>query len=108
MVRMLGKRKLIRTSQLLRRPRVVRQCPLGIKAGRFVTSQQIHKFCLMAESTDPDLSAAMANQVASVFKTKIKSMMSVVTHHRLNATPSDQPTSPKTKLITLAGAVVVS
>jgi len=106
-----GKRRLIRAPK----PAVVRttgrsyDVSVGeLKQAVSVTSQQNSQvFALTAESTDPDLSAAMANQVASVFKSKIKSMMSVNNVTIVsNATPNDQPTSPKTKLITLAGAVV--
>ncbi|GAX00635.1 YveK family protein [Secundilactobacillus silagei] len=106
-----GKRKLIRAPKPAVMKTTGRSYNVSVgelKQAVSVTSQQNSQvFALTAESTDPDLSAAMANQVASVFKTKIKSMMSVNNVTIVsNATPSDQPTSPKTKLITLAGAVV--
>jgi capsular polysaccharide biosynthesis protein len=73
-----------------------------------VSSQQNSQvFALAVESSNPDESAAIANQVAYVFRSKIKSMMSVNNVTIVSkATPNNQKTSPNTKLITLAGVLV--
>lgn len=73
-----------------------------------VSNQQNSQvFALAVESGNPDESAAIANQVAHVFKSKIKSMMSINNVTIVSkAVANDQKTSPKTKLITLAGLVL--
>lgn len=106
-----GKRRLIRAA----RPAVVKSngraynvSTSQLKQAISVSNQQNSQvFALTAESTDPNESAAIANEVATVFKSRIKSMMSVNNVTIVSkATPNDQKTSPKTALITLAGAVV--
>lgn len=73
-----------------------------------VTNQQNSQvFALAVESDNPDESAAIANQVASVFKSKIKSMMSINNVTIVSrAVANSSKTSPNTKLITLAGLVL--
>lgn len=73
-----------------------------------VSNQQNSQvFALSVKSESPNESAAIANQVARVFKSKIKSMMSINNVTIVSkAVANDQKTSPKTKLITLAGLVL--
>lgn len=69
--------------------------------------QNSQVFALSVESDDPDKSAAMANEVASVFKTKIKKIMSVNNVTIVSkATANDQKTSPNIKLFILIGLVL--
>ncbi|WP_225352039.1 YveK family protein [Secundilactobacillus similis] len=73
-----------------------------------VSNQQNSQvFALAVKSGSPEEAAAIANQVANVFKTKIKTMMSVNNVTIVSkAVPVDQKTSPKTKLIALIGLVI--
>src|SRR5699024_9417297 len=69
--------------------------------------QNSQVFALSVESDNPDKSAAIANEISSVFKTKIKSIMSVNNVTIVSkATADDQKTSPNLKLFVLAGLVL--
>ena len=69
--------------------------------------QNSQVFALSVESDNPDKSAAIANEIVSVFKTKIKSIMSVNNVTIVSkATADDQKTSPNVKLFVLAGLVL--
>lgn len=69
--------------------------------------QNSQVFALSVESTDPQEAAVIANETASVFKSKIKSIMSVNNVTIVSKAVADNDkTSPKTTLITLAGLVL--
>lgn len=69
--------------------------------------QNSQVFALSVESTDPQESAAIANETATVFKSKIKSIMSVNNVTIVSKAVADNDkTSPKTALISLAGLVL--
>ena len=69
------------------------------------TNSQV--FSVSVETDNPKKSAAAANTIASVFKSRIKKIMNVnnVTVVARATTPS-KPSSPNVKLFTLAGAVL--
>ncbi|MCH5463425.1 exopolysaccharide biosynthesis protein [Lactobacillus sp. LC28-10] len=73
-----------------------------------VSNQQNSQvFAINVKTDDPNKSAAVANQVASVFTSKIKSMMRVNNVTTVSkATANYGKTSPNTKLIVLLGLVV--
>lgn len=80
----------------------------ALKSAISISNQQNSQvFALSVVTDNPDKSAAVANQVAKVFKTKIKRIMSVnnVTIFS-RAVANDAKTSPKTMLIILIGLVV--
>ncbi|WP_252902708.1 YveK family protein [Paucilactobacillus hokkaidonensis] len=69
--------------------------------------QNSQVFALNVSSDDPDKSAAIANDVADVFKTKIKDIMSVNNVTIVSkAVANDNKTSPRTMLIVLIGIVI--
>lgn len=69
--------------------------------------QNSQVFAMAVQTNDPDKSAAVANEVASVFKSKIKQIMAVNNVTIVSkATPSDAKSSPNTKLFVAAGAVI--
>lgn len=62
---------------------------------------------LKVQSNDPEKSAVIANKVASVFKTKIKNIMSINNVTIVSkATENTNKTSPNTKLFVMAGLVI--
>lgn len=64
-------------------------------------------FAVNVVSNDPDKSAAIANNVAKVFKNKIKNLMSVNNVTVVSkAVANDSKTAPKTMLIVLVGLVI--
>lgn len=69
------------------------------------TNSQV--FSVSVETDNPKKSAAAANTIASVFKSRIKKIMNVnnVTVVARATTPS-KPSSPNVKLFTLAGAIL--
>lgn len=79
-----------------------------LKSAISISNQQNSQvFALSMVTDNPDKSAAVANQVANVFKTKIKNIMSVNNVTIVSrATADDSKTSPKTMLITLIGLIV--
>lgn len=105
-----GKKQLVRAA----RPAVIRTTGKAYKVtveqlqnAISVSNQQNSQvFALSVKSTSPEESAAIANQVAYVFKSKIKSMMSINNVTIVSkAIANNQKTSPKTKLITLVGLI---
>ncbi|WP_461243387.1 YveK family protein [Secundilactobacillus muriivasis] len=106
-----GKKQLVRAA----RPAVIKTTGKAYKitvedlqnAISVSNQQNSQVFALAVESTNPEEAAAIANQVAYVFKSKIKSMMSVNNVTIVSKAVADnQKTSPNTKLITLAGLVL--
>lgn len=79
-----------------------------LKGAISVSSQQNSQvFAINVKTDDPNKSAAVANQVAQVFTTKIKSMMRINNVTTVSkATPNYHKTSPRTKLIILLGMIV--
>lgn len=79
-----------------------------LKSAISLSSQQNSQvFAINVETNDPNKSAAVANEVAKVFKSKIKSMMRVNNVTTVSkATPDYGKASPNTKLIVLLGLVV--
>ncbi len=77
------------------------------KAITITTQQNSQVFAVNAKTNDPDKSKAVANTVAKVFKSRIKSIMNVnnVTIVSPASTPKER-SFPKTKLFVLAGAVL--
>ncbi|GAX03830.1 exopolysaccharide biosynthesis protein [Secundilactobacillus pentosiphilus] len=73
-----------------------------------VNSQQNSQvFAINVETNDPNKSAVIANEVAQVFKTKIKTMMRINNVSTVsNATPNFNKTSPNTKLIIVVGSML--
>lgn len=73
-----------------------------------VNSQQNSQvFAINVKTNDPNKSAAVANEVAKVFTSKIKSMMRINNVTTVStATPNYVKASPNTKLIVLIGLVV--
>lgn len=73
-----------------------------------LTSQQNSQvFAINVKTDDPNKSAAVANEVATVFKSKIKSMMRINNVSTISrATPSDEKSSPRTKLIVFLGLIL--
>lgn len=73
-----------------------------------VSNQQNSQvFAINVKTDDPNKSAAVANEVAKVFTSKIKSMMRVNNVTTVSkASPNYDKTSPKTKLIVLLGLVI--
>lgn len=73
-----------------------------------ISNQQNSQVFAMTVKTDnPGKSAAVANEVAKVFKSKIKTMMSINNVTIVSkATPNYSKSSPNTKLIILAGLVI--
>ncbi|KRL27200.1 lipopolysaccharide biosynthesis protein [Limosilactobacillus frumenti DSM 13145] len=106
-----GRKELIRAS----RPAVVKQVRNKSyhvttaqlkKAISVQTQQNSQVFSLNVKTNNPQKSAAVANTVSSVFKRKIKKIMSVnnVTIVSYASVPSS-PSFPNKKLFTLAGAL---
>lgn len=79
-----------------------------LKGAISVNSQQNSQvFGINVETDDPNKSAAVANQVAQVFTSKIKSMMRINNVTTVSkAAPNYGKSSPNTKLIVLLGLVV--
>lgn len=79
-----------------------------LSSGISISNQQNSQvFALSVKSDNPNKSAAMANEVAKVFKSKIQTMMSVNNVNIVSkAVPNDSKTAPKTKIIVLAGLAV--
>lgn len=74
---------------------------------KVATQQNSQVFSLTATTSDPDESAAVANQVASVFKRKIKKMMSINNVTIVSRASAPKAKSfPNNKLFFLAGAVL--
>lgn len=73
-----------------------------------VSSQQNSQvFAVKVEMDDPNKSAAVANEIAQVFTTKIKSMMRINNVTTVSkASPNYKKTSPHTKLIVSLGLIV--
>lgn len=73
-----------------------------------VNSQQNSQvFAINVETDDPNKSAAVANEVAKVFTTKIKSMMRINNVTTISmASPNYKKTSPNVKLSILMGLIV--
>lgn len=73
-----------------------------------ITSQQNSQvFSLQVKSSNPELSAAIANTTAQVFKARIKNIMNVNNVSILSkATSNNHPVSPRVVLNTLLGLVV--
>lgn len=80
----------------------------ALKSAISISNQQNSQvFALSVVTDNPNKSAAVANQVAKVFKTKIKRIMSVNNVTIVSrAVANDAKTSPKTMLITLIGLIV--
>lgn len=76
------------------------------KAISISNQQNSQVFSLTVKTDNPGKSAAVANEVAQVFKTNIQKMMSVNNVTVISkATPNYTKTSPRTKLIVLIGLV---
>lgn len=73
-----------------------------------VSSQQNSQvFAIKVETDDPNKSAAVANEIARVFKSKIKTMMRINNVSTVSeASPNYTKTSPNTKLIIVIGLVI--
>lgn len=73
-----------------------------------ITNQQNSQvFALNIKTDDPDKSAAVANEISAVFKSKIKSIMSVNNVTIVSkATADTQKASPNVKLFVAAGAII--
>lgn len=79
-----------------------------LKSAISVSNQQNSQvFAINVETNDPNKSAAVANEVAKVFTSKIKSMMRINNVTTISkATPNYGKTSPNTELIVLLGLIV--
>ncbi|WP_203649336.1 YveK family protein [Secundilactobacillus yichangensis] len=71
------------------------------------SQQNSQVFAINVETNDPNKSAAVANEVAKVFKSKIKSMMRINNVTTVSkASPNYGKTSPNTKTIVMMGLIV--
>lgn len=71
------------------------------------SQQNSQVFAIKVETDDPNKSAAVANEIARVFKSKIKTMMRINNVSTVSeASPNYTKTSPNTKLIVVIGLVI--
>lgn len=106
-----GKKKLVRAA----RPALIESTGnsynvsvTDLKNSISISNQQNSQvFALSVESTDPQEAAAIANETADIFRSKIKSIMSVNNVTIVSkATANDNKTFPKTRYITLFGLLL--